>query len=319
MPGLIQHVGHVICRTRAIADFEATWPRSRSRRRPGRHRPEAYWIRPARHLGPAHLQLRPDDRHRQRRHQGNLPRVPRTGRTTATAEPPAARHGTGGLAARIPCAPAASSSTSLRRRPQVWGDGESEHLGSKANRRSSPDLDGVGKTTLGLPGSSIRARLGIGDGLVLGMAVTLWQAQRPDAVNGPGHAKPAACPSPPVHPRRPGHPRRAACGIWQGPPPADLARNVMMLAELAALADADTIVIDSLKDAALEAGRRRDGQRLEPCPADSYRSRLAELRRASTIPARPRAITASRPSSRTCTARGGSRLQAPDQLMSLCG
>jgi replicative DNA helicase len=39
--------------------------------------------------------------------------------------------------------------------------------------------------------------------------------------------------------------------IWKGPPPADIAKNTGMLLFLAKVADADTVVIDSLKDAAL--------------------------------------------------------------------
>lgn len=39
--------------------------------------------------------------------------------------------------------------------------------------------------------------------------------------------------------------------IWQGPPPQDMAQNPQMLLELCREAGADTVVIDSLKDAAL--------------------------------------------------------------------
>jgi hypothetical protein len=50
-----------------------------------------------------------------------------------------------------------------------------------------------------------------------------------------------------------------ALRIWQGPPPADLARYPVMLGDLAALADADTVVIDSLKDAALKLSDDESG------------------------------------------------------------
>lgn len=39
--------------------------------------------------------------------------------------------------------------------------------------------------------------------------------------------------------------------VWQGPPPADLAKFPSLLLDLARKADADTIVVDSLKDAAV--------------------------------------------------------------------
>ena len=59
--------------------------------------------------------------------------------------------------------------------PAVWGDGESI-LWAEGESLIIAGPDGVGKTTLA--GQLIRARLGIGDGLVLGMAVTPGQAQR---------------------------------------------------------------------------------------------------------------------------------------------
>jgi hypothetical protein len=39
--------------------------------------------------------------------------------------------------------------------------------------------------------------------------------------------------------------------IWKGPPPADIAKNPELLAELAAAAGADTVYLDSVKDAAI--------------------------------------------------------------------
>lgn len=130
--------------------------------------------------------------------------------------------------------------------PAVWGDGESI-VWAEGESLIIAGPDGVGKTTLA--GQLIRARLGIGDGMVLGMAVT------------PGKKNVLL-----LSMDRPRQARRALrrqftrddrdildekLRIWQGPPPADLARSPSMLTQLAALADADTIVIDSLKDAAL--------------------------------------------------------------------
>jgi hypothetical protein len=50
--------------------------------------------------------------------------------------------------------------------------------------------------------------------------------------------------------------------VWQGPPPMDLARHPLMLHQLAELADADTVVLDSLKDAALKLSEEETGQGL---------------------------------------------------------
>jgi hypothetical protein len=39
--------------------------------------------------------------------------------------------------------------------------------------------------------------------------------------------------------------------VWQGPPPSDVAKNTQVLVSLVKLADADTLVVDSVKDAAI--------------------------------------------------------------------
>jgi len=41
------------------------------------------------------------------------------------------------------------------------------------------------------------------------------------------------------------------CAVWEGPPPADVAKRPSILLELCQEAGADTIFIDSLKDAAM--------------------------------------------------------------------
>jgi hypothetical protein len=50
--------------------------------------------------------------------------------------------------------------------------------------------------------------------------------------------------------------------VWKGPPPMDLGRHPMMLYQLAELAEADTVVIDSLKDAAVKLSDEETGQGL---------------------------------------------------------
>lgn len=47
--------------------------------------------------------------------------------------------------------------------------------------------------------------------------------------------------------------------VWQGPPPRDFASNPEMLLELAEQAEADTVVIDSLKDVALDLSKDESG------------------------------------------------------------
>jgi len=51
--------------------------------------------------------------------------------------------------------------------------------------------------------------------------------------------------------------------IWKGPPPADLAKHTEILNELAEQADADVVVVDSLKDAAVGLSEDEVGGRME--------------------------------------------------------
>jgi hypothetical protein len=139
--------------------------------------------------------------------------------------------------------------------PALWGDGDAI-LWAEGESLIIAGPDGTGKTTLA--GHLIRARLGIGDdNTVLGMPVT------------PGKRNTLY-----LAMDRPRQARRSLrrlfttadrdilddkLRLWQGPPPADLARWPTMLATLAELADADTIVVDSLKDAALKLSEDETG------------------------------------------------------------
>lgn len=128
----------------------------------------------------------------------------------------------------------------------AWAEGESLIVAAP---------DGVGKTTLG--GQLVKGRLGLGTGTVLDMPVT------------PGRRRVLY-----LMMDRPRQIRRALRRIftdadravldarlvlWQGPPPADLARDTGMLLHLCQLADADTVIVDSLKDAALKLSEDETG------------------------------------------------------------
>lgn len=119
----------------------------------------------------------------------------------------------------------------------LWADGEALMLNGPA---------GVGKSTLA--GQLVRARLGLQD-RVLGWPVTpsasrvLYLAMdRPPQIARANR-------------RLYTEADRAALAerliVWRGPPPYDLAKRPQTLTEMAVEAGADTIVVDSLKDAAV--------------------------------------------------------------------
>jgi AAA domain len=141
--------------------------------------------------------------------------------------------------------------------PCIWGTG-SDVLWAEGEPLMICGLPGVGKTTIG--GQVLRARLGIGDGLVLGLPVTpdtrpiLYLAMdRPQQIRralgrifGPADHDVL----------------RERLIVRPGPPPEDLAVNTDLLAQLADDHGTGTVFLDSLKDAAL--GLSEDG------PAAAY-------------------------------------------------
>ncbi|HEY5183193.1 MAG TPA: AAA family ATPase [Dermatophilaceae bacterium] len=136
--------------------------------------------------------------------------------------------------------------------PCIWGTG-ADVLWAKGEPLMLCGLPGVGKTTIA--GQVLRARLGIGDGLVLGLPVmpaaskVLYLAMdRPQQI---GRAIGRLF-GPDDH-----DVLRERLIVRPGPPPEDLAVNTSLLARLADDHGTDTVFIDSLKDAVL--GLSEDG------------------------------------------------------------
>lgn len=130
--------------------------------------------------------------------------------------------------------------------PIIWGEG-TEVLWAEGESLMIAGPMGLGKTTLG--GQLMRAQMGLGDGTLLGWPV-----------------KPADGPILYLAMDRPAQAARALARqysdeeldvldrkliVWQGPPPADVARNPSTLLELARSAGAAVVYLDSVKDAAI--------------------------------------------------------------------
>ena len=129
----------------------------------------------------------------------------------------------------------------------VWGHSE-EILWAAGQSLILAGPDGVGKTTIA--GNIVQARLGLGPGSVLGLPVA--PGRRNVLVLLMDRPQQAMASLARFFTGADRETLDARLRVWRGPPPQDLARNTGMLAELCLLADADTCVIDSLKDAALK-------------------------------------------------------------------
>jgi replicative DNA helicase len=129
--------------------------------------------------------------------------------------------------------------------PAVWGEGD-RVLWARGESLMLCGPQGVGKTTL--VGQVAIARLGLSSA-VLGLPV----------VPGGGRVLYLACDRPQQARRslnRLMRPEwrttlRDQLVVWQGPPPADFAKDTQLMAAMATEVGADTIIVDSLKDVAI--------------------------------------------------------------------
>jgi hypothetical protein len=130
--------------------------------------------------------------------------------------------------------------------PAQWGEGQ-EVIWPEGESFMIAGSMGLGKTTLEL--LLMRARLGLGDGTLLGYPVTpcegiiLYLAMdRPAQIARAAYR---------IFTEQDREILRKRVKIWKGPPPADIAKRPEILTMLAEKADAADVFLDSIKDAAL--------------------------------------------------------------------
>lgn len=128
--------------------------------------------------------------------------------------------------------------------PALWGAGD-EVLWAQGEALMIVGPSGVGKTTLAH--QILLARLGVVDA-PLGLPVRASERVLVLAMDRPAQARRAM-----ARLVRQEHRELLDDGLvwWEGPPPYDLARNTDVLAEMALEVGADTVLVDSLKDAAI--------------------------------------------------------------------
>lgn len=139
--------------------------------------------------------------------------------------------------------------------PAIWGRGE-EVLWSQGEPLMITGPTGVGKTTLG--GQVVAGRIGLIPE-VLGYPVVSGERLLYLAMDRPAQIARALARCFRQYPREILDERLV---VWRGPPPADLAANPSALLQLAHRAGADTVVLDSLKDAAVKLSDEEVGQGL---------------------------------------------------------
>lgn len=171
----------------------------------------------------------------------------------------------------------------------VWGKGD-EVLWAQGEALMICGPSGVGKTTIAA--QLVKARLGLSDGL-LGMPVQLCARNVLYlAMDRPAQAAR-------LMKRIFGEDDRTILDgcllFWKGPPYQDLARNTNALLELCLQADADTVIIDSLKDGVVklsddEAGGGYNIARQKACAAGIQVLELHHQRKATGDNKRPRSL-----------------------------
>lgn len=128
--------------------------------------------------------------------------------------------------------------------PAVWGFGEAV-VWSEGESLTIVGPPGVGKTTLG--GQVVKARIKGGAVLGYGVAPTtskvLYLAMDRPAQIARSLRRHFTEDDRDILAER--------LVVWKGPPPADVAKNTSVLVSLCKLAGADTVVVDSIKDAAI--------------------------------------------------------------------
>lgn len=142
--------------------------------------------------------------------------------------------------------------------PAIWGHND-DVLWAEGEPLLLTGPTGTGKTTLG--GMLIAGRMGLlGDGdnnAALGLPITPGRRVLVLAMDRPHQIQRA------MARLLRGYPRdvvRDRLKVWKGPPPADLAKHPHLLLALAQKVDADTVVLDSLKDAAIGLSSEETGQ-----------------------------------------------------------
>ncbi|WP_157874403.1 AAA family ATPase [Streptomyces sp. AcH 505] len=128
----------------------------------------------------------------------------------------------------------------------VWGRDE-DILWSEGESLIICGTDGTGKTTLA--GQLLKARLNLGDGIVLGFPVRA--GARRILYLACDRPKQAARSLARQFGREDTEVLQERLTVWKGPPPFDFAKRTDTLLRMCEAYDADTVIIDSLKDVAL--------------------------------------------------------------------
>jgi AAA domain len=129
--------------------------------------------------------------------------------------------------------------------PAIWGEG-SDIAWAQREALMIAGGNGVGKTTLAA--QLTRGRIGL-DRALLGLPVAPGRRRVLYlAMDRPAQTSRALRRCFTADER---HVLDECLLVWKGPPPLDLAKHPTVLAEMCEAADADTVIIDSLKDAAI--------------------------------------------------------------------